>query len=284
MSGWELDPWIVTPLVLSAILYATGTLSIWRRAGVGRGVPIWHAASFAGGWLTLVAALVSPLHELSEHLFSAHMVEHELLMAVAAPLLCLAHPIGPLLRGMPRSLRSGSIKLASGPLVSGIWRWLMTPVVATVLHAIAIWAWHVPALLDGTLVHPWMHRLQHVSFFGTALVFWWAIVRRPRREYGAASLHIFATMMHMGALGALLTLAPRVLFPLQCAGAPAFGLTPLEDQQLAGLIMWVPAGTLYIFAGLFAAGLWLGSAKPGDPETAAMAVGYPEEPTHEPTR
>lgn len=268
MSGWEIDPWVIVPLALTAVLYGRGVAALWRRAGIGRGVARWQAACFAAGWLTLFGALVSPLHEWSEHLFAAHMIEHELLMAIAAPLLCAANPLGALLRGLPSAIRKAAVKAGGSAIVSLPWRWLMTPVVATILHAIAIWAWHVPALLDGTLVHEWMHRLQHISFLGTALIFWWSILRRPRREYGAAALHIFATMMHMSLLGALLALAPRVYYPLQCAGAIAFGLTPLEDQQLAGLIMWVPAGTLYIGAGVLAVGLWLSSAAPRNPKAS----------------
>jgi putative membrane protein len=272
MNGWEFDPWITIPLAISALLYARGTWSLWQRAGAGRGVPWWQAAAFLAGWLTLVSALVSPLHEWSEHLFAAHMVEHELLMAVAAPLLCAANPLGPLLRGFPKGTRGWLIRAGAARPIPFVWRGLMIPAVATILHAVAIWAWHIPSLLDGTLTHEWMHRLQHVSFLGTALVFWWSILRRPRREYGAAALHIFATMMHMSLLGALLALAPRVYYPLQCAGAPAFGLSPLEDQQLAGLIMWVPAGTLYILAGVLAVGVWLGSGTSRNPRPSRAVL------------
>ena len=91
-----------------------------------------------------------------------------------------------------------------------------------------------------------LHRLQHICFLVTALFFWWAIFRRPVREYGLGALHVFVTMMHTGLLGALLTLAPRDAYPLQTHDAPLFGLTPLEDQQLAGLFMWVPGGAIYL--------------------------------------
>lgn len=259
MSGWETDPWVTGSLAVTLTLYVAGVASLWRRAGFGRGVAPWQAVCFILAWWTLVAALVSPLHEWSEHLFAAHMIEHELLMAVAAPLLCVSQPNGALLRGLPRVLRQAIVSGSGSAPVRVVWRFLMIPLVATLLHAIAIWTWHIPRLLDGALEHEWMHRLQHISFLGTALIFWWAIIRRPQREYGAGAMHIFATMMHMGLLGALLTLSPHVWYPLQTVGAPAYGLTPLEDQQFAGLIMWVPAGTLYMAAGLVAFGLWLGS-------------------------
>jgi cytochrome c oxidase assembly factor CtaG len=256
--GWEWDPWVVVPLALTGVLYARGLTLLWRRAGLGRGVGFWQALSFALGWSTLAAALVSPLHGLGEHLFLAHMVEHELLMAVAAPLLAISRPLGTFLHAIPRSWRLLLVGAARQNLVQRLWQGLMQPLWATLLHGIAIWLWHVPALLDAALEDENLHRLQHISFLGTALIFWWAIIRRPRRDYGLGAIHVFATMVHTSLLGALLALAPHVLYPLQTADAKAIcGLTPLEDQQLAGLFMWVPAGALYLAAGLVLAGAWL---------------------------
>lgn len=259
--GWEWDPWVVAPLAVSFVLYTVGLTRLWARAGIGRGVSAWQACAFASGWLVLLGALISPLHEYGEHLFYAHMIEHELLMTVAAPLLAVSRPLSVLLHALPRRGRSILTAAAHAGVIRAMWRWAMFPLNATVLHAAAIWAWHIPVLLDGTLVSEGLHRLQHVSFLGTALIFWWAIVRRPARDYGAGALHVFATMVHTSLLGALLTLAPHVLYPRQTMDAPLFGLSPLDDQQLAGLIMWVPGGALYLVAGLFFAGLWLGGGR-----------------------
>jgi putative membrane protein len=259
--SWEWDAWVVVPLVASILLYGIGVARMWWRAGVGRGVALWQSGAYAAGLIVLIAALLAPLHEYSEHLFSAHMIEHELLMTVAAPLLSLARPLAMFVHAFPRNARLILVRAAGTSLVKTTWQWLMRPLNATIIHGAAIWIWHIPALLDATLVSEAMHRLQHVSFFGTALIFWWAIIRRPATDYGLGALHVFATMVHTSLLGALLTLAPRVFYPVQTADAPLFGLTPLEDQQLAGLIMWVPAGALYLLAGLLLAGMWLGSVK-----------------------
>ena len=266
--GWEFDPFVVVPLALSAGLYARGTYLLWRRAGIGRGVTPTQALCFAVGLVALVSALISPLHELGEHLFVAHMTEHELLMAVAAPLLAISRPLGTFLCALPRRWRLALISGAGSHFVQPAWRALMIPLVATLLHAAAIWIWHVPAFLDATLANESLHRLQHISFLGTALIFWWAILRRPKRDYGIGAMHVFATMVHTSLLGALLTLAPRVFYHLQTADAPLFGLTPLEDQQLAGLFMWVPGGAIYLAAGLALAAAWLGSGK--NPRGAAQ--------------
>ncbi len=259
-ADWEFDPVVVAPLAISALLYAVGLARLWQRAGWGRGVTAWQAAMFAAGWLTLVGALVSPLHEYGEHLFVAHMVEHELLMAVAAPLLALSKPLGTFLHAFPRSWRLVLIGWAQARIFAAAWAWLCRPLVATVLHAIAIWVWHIPVLLDATIQSELMHRLQHLSFLVTALFFWWAIIRRPAKDYGLGAAHVGATMVHTGLLGALLTLAPRVFYPLQTKDAVLFGLSPLEDQQLAGLFMWVPGGAIYLAAGLWLIGGWLGAA------------------------
>jgi cytochrome c oxidase assembly factor CtaG len=255
---WEWDPFVAAPLAISALLYLGGLFSLWRRAGIGRGVAPWQAVSFLAGWLTLAAALVSPLHAYAEHLFLAHMIEHEMLMAVAAPLLAVSRPLGVFLHALPRDLRVGLIALGRMRAVEELWKWLTTPFVATFLHAIAIWVWHLPVLLDGTLQSEFLHRMQHLSFLITALFFWWAILSRPRPNYGIGALHLFVTMIHTGLLGALLTLAPHVAYPLQTRDAPLFGLTPLEDQQLAGLFMWIPGGVIYLGCGLALLYAWIG--------------------------
>ena len=104
-STWTWNPLVLVPLLVSAGLYATGVARVWRRAGADRGVKIWQVGAFAAGWLLLVAALVSPLHWLGERLFTAHMIEHEILMTLAAPLLLLAHPVGAMMWGLPASAR-----------------------------------------------------------------------------------------------------------------------------------------------------------------------------------
>src|SRR5437868_5938872 len=149
--GWEWDPWVLVPLAVSFGLYSTGLARLWVRAGAGRGVSMWQAAAFAFGWIVLLGALVSPLHEYGEHLFYAHMIEHELLMAVAAPLLALSRPLGVFLSAVPKQWRQALTSAARSRGVAATWRSAMSPLNATLLHAVAIWVWHIPSLLDGTL-------------------------------------------------------------------------------------------------------------------------------------
>lgn len=257
-AGWTLDLAITGPLALMAGLYTIGTARLWRRAGTGRGVRRHEVALFAAGWLMMVAALVSPLHALSRELFGAHMIEHELMMLVAAPLLVLARPLGPLIWALPLSWRRGLGGAVRVPVIAGLWAALTLPLTATVLHGATIWAWHEPRLFQAALDVEWMHWLQHFSFFASALLFWWVLVARRSTDHGRAMAHLFVTSLHTSLLGILLTFAPSLWYASMPAAA-AWGLLPLEDQQLAGLIMWIPGGLVYAGAALALAAKWIGA-------------------------
>lgn len=256
---WTENPLVLGPLVLSGGLYAVGVTRLWRRVGRGRGVLHWQALSFTLGWLLLFGALVSPLHWLGERLFVAHMSEHEIIMALAAPLLAVARPVGGMIWAFPSSLRPGVGSFGRSRLWRLSGRWLTDPAIATALHGCVLWMWHSPALYDAALRSSIVHWAQHVSFLASALLFWWALLqgRARRRGYGVAVFYFFATALHSGFLGILLTFARAPIYPLQTSAAPQWELTPLEDQQLAGLIMWVPAGLVYAVAALALAGLWI---------------------------
>jgi len=252
--AWTFDPWIIVPLGALAVLYGVGTARLGRRVRRPRGMRT-RICLYSAGILALACALLSPLHWLGEHLFAFHMIEHEIVMAVSAPLIVLARPIGVLLWGLPGRARLVAAMMMRAPLMRGLWDWGTGATSSTILHGVAIWIWHVPMLFDLAVTNPAMHRLQHLSFFATAIFFWWALVWRS--DYGSAAWHLFLTMIHTSVLGALMALAPRVLYIAQTQTAMAWGLTPLEDQQLAGMIMWVPAGTIYAGAALTMLALWI---------------------------
>jgi putative membrane protein len=258
-TAWSSEPGVVVLLLVSGCLYAHGLAALWRAAGKGHGIRCWEAAAFAGGWLSLAAALISPLHRLGGALFSAHMAQHELLMVIAAPLLVLGRPIVPFLWAVPLNWRRAAGVWAATRPVTATWKWVTLPVVAWALHAAAIWVWHAPGLYQATLSSETVHTLQHVSFLGSALLFWWALLygREGRLARPAAVIYLFTTAVHTSLLGALLTFSTRLWYPLYDSGTLAWGLTPLEDQQLAGLVMWVPAGVSYLIASLALAATWL---------------------------
>jgi putative membrane protein len=253
---WTWSPWVTIPIALSGGFYVSGLARLWRRAGIGRGVRLWQAGCFFLGWLLLVVALVTPLHSLGERLFAAHMIEHEILMALAAPLLVVGRPVA-MLWALSSTLRRAVGTIGRMSLVAGSWGWLTNPPIATLLHGAALWIWHAPPLYEAALADSWVHWLQHLSFFVTAVLFWRALLQGREQAYGAAVFYLFVTSLHTGFLGILLAFLRRPIYPTQTSGAAEWGLTPLEDQQLAGLFMWIPAGIVYAGVALVLAGLWI---------------------------
>jgi len=251
LPAWEFDPGIVIPLLLSAGLYAVGSR---RHVGATH----LQKTCFWLGWLSLALALVSPLHPMGEVLFSAHMVQHEILMLVAAPLLVLSRPLVTFLWAVPFSWRRALGRLSKTGLIRKPWLWLTAPLVAWSVHALAIWIWHAPILFEASVRNDAVHTAQHLSFFLSALLFWWTLLyAHGRRAYGSGVLYIFTTALHTGVLGALLTFAPRLWYPIYANTTRAWGLSPLEDQQLGGLIMWVPASLVYLATGLALFAAWM---------------------------
>jgi putative membrane protein len=263
MRWWSWDPLVFLALAVSAWLYGRGLARLWRRAGVGQGLRRWEAVCFALGWLALLVALVSPLDALGGVLFSAHMAQHEVLMLVAAPLLVLGRPLAVSLWALAPPQREAAGRWAQARPVAAVWRVVTGPFMAFAIHAVAIWVWHIPALYEATLASDAVHAVQHLSFFGSAALFWWALLhgRYGRMGYGVAVLGVFGTALHSGTLGALLTFAPRLWYPIYAERTAAWGLRPLEDQQLAGLLMWIPAGVLFTLLGLALFAAWLGEAE-----------------------
>jgi putative membrane protein len=259
LTTWGLEPVVIVSLALSGWMYVVGIRRLWQESRPGLGIRKWEACAFTGGWLALFIALVSPLHPLGSVLFSAHMTQHEVLMLIAAPLLVLGRPVIAFLWSLPLGWRrkAGSAGKASG--VQGAWRTLTNPFVAWALHALALWIWHAPSWFQATLESELIHTLQHLSFLVSALLFWWALIhgRQGLMGYGAAVLYMFTTSIHSGVLGALITFASSPWYPAYSETTASWGLTTLEDQQLGGLIMWIPAGLVYIIAGLALFAGWM---------------------------
>lgn len=249
--SWTFDPAIVVPLVTVALLYAIG-------ARTRRGITRTQIACFWSGWAVLVIALVSPVHAWSEMLFWAHMTQHELLMLIAAPLLVLSRPLVPMLWALPGPERRLTGRVFKRTGLIRAWHAVSRPLPAWLLHALALWAWHAPALFQAATRNSAIHALQHSSFLGSALLFWWSLFyARKRTAYGESFIYVFTTAVHTSILGALLTFSSSAWYPIYRFTAPRFALTAVQDQQIGGLIMWVPAGVVYLIAGLSLFALWL---------------------------
>jgi putative membrane protein len=249
--AWTLEPAVLAALVVVTCVYARGMRRLWPGAGKQTRAALRASAwSFAAGQAAMILALVSPLHALGGTLLSAHMAQHGILAGLAPPLLLLGAPGVALAWGV--SGVPGTRRLAP------VWRWLgrlarafSTPMRAAGVHGAAIWVWHAPILFGAAVQHDWVHAVQHLSFFIPALLFWRALLdgRTAAHAAGAASA-AFATFMHTGFLGALITMASEPLYPVYAGRTQTWGLTELADQHLAGLLMWVPLGVPYLVAGL----------------------------------
>jgi cytochrome c oxidase assembly factor CtaG len=251
--GWTLDPWVIFPLAIILLLFFVGRQRLARRSS--------HARSrqwlFVGGWAVLALSLVSPLHQGGERSFTLHMVEHEMIMLVATLLLAASNAGGFLTWGLPAPLRrmlGGSWK---APL-SSLWRRLTEPVTATFVQAVVLWAWHAPALFDRALDSSSWHIAQHLSFIAASLLFWSAMLNPRRGGYLLSTSCLFVTSLVEGALGALMALSQSPWYSAYAAmGMSGIGLDPTTDQQLAGLVMWIPGGLIHGTAALALLYRWL---------------------------
>ena len=274
-GAWAIDPVVIVSLVLSAALYVRGTRALWRRAP-RRGVTPARAAAFAAGWLVLAVALVSPLHAMGESLLSAHMVQHELLIAVGAPLVVAGRPLVPWLWALSPAWRRRLGQASKSAVVRRPWRLLAHPGIAWVLHSVALWGWHAPGAYQASVRGELAHALQHTSFLVTALLLWYTVLEARRRRAGVALLSLFGLGMHTAVLGALLTVSGTLWYPVYDGRTAPWGLTPLEDQQLGGLVMWVPACASYLLAAMWIGARWL--REPDVPGRRAEGAWIPAAP------
>ena len=256
--GWTLDPWLIVPLGLALLIYSVGWARLTKRAST----PV-RPALFLAGWTVLTFSLVSPLHEAGERSFTMHMIEHELIMLVATLLLASSSAGGVLAWGLPRPLR---LALGGGwksPL-QAVWRRLTEPVTATAIQAVVMWTWHAPILFDRALEHSGWHIAQHACFFVSSLLFWWAMLHPRGRGagYGVSAACLFVTSLIGGALGALMSFSSSPWYADYAAmGMTGIGLDPTADQQLAGLVMWIPGGLVHGVAALVFFYRWLKAAE-----------------------
>ena len=247
-------------------LATAGTLAVLAAAylvGLARSrtISIARAASYLAGLAVVALAQLSSLDTASEIWFSAHMGQHELQILFAAPLIVVGRPELVLRAALPATSRSLVRSFVHRRSVHALLRVLANRWLALVLHGVVVWLWHIPALFEAALHSETIHVLQHLSFFATAALFWWAMSRGRygQAAYGLAVVFVFLTALHKGLLAMLLTVAGRTLYPTHVARTEAAGGDALRDQELAGLIMWVPAGVVMaaLALGLFVA--WLGA-------------------------
>lgn len=262
--AWDFVPGVVVCLGLVALIYAAGACRLHRERRKRKGWRL-QAVAFGSGIGVLSIALLSPLDAWAGWLFAAHMTQHLILMMIAPPLLILGRPIAVGLWALPRGARAA---------VGARWRndavgrpsidLLQSPLVAWVLATAALWFWHLPKPYTVAFEEGWPHTLEHLSFFFGGILFWRVVIEHPqsrRLSLGATMLFVATFAMQNGMLGALLVFAPRVLYAVHAVAPPWSPFTPLEDQQLAGVLMWFVTGAVDLGAMGLLFVVWLASSE-----------------------
>jgi cytochrome c oxidase assembly factor CtaG len=271
---WQLGAVLVITGLGAA--YGRGVQELWCRVGGGAVISRARVAAFATGLAMLLLVRLPPLHTLAEESFAGHMAQHMVLIIVAAPLLGLGGAGLPLTLALPRSGRRLAARVRSG----AVGRWLRLPVrralAVGVLHTAVLWFWHLPGPYTAALHSPVVHAGEHLSFLVAAWLLWSAVLApsRHRLNGGMAFLLLFGVGMTAAALGAVLTFAPSPLYPGH-ALAPTGG-DPLTDQQLAGLVMWIPMDMVVLGLALSVFLRWFtGLGSPGERARPAEEVMTP---------
>jgi cytochrome c oxidase assembly factor CtaG len=274
LRSWPFDPWLLAALILTTGVYLRGWRVLrWRDPQRWHSGPLW---AFLGGLAAVYLALASPIEPFSALLLQVHMLQHLLLMMAAPPLLWLGAPLFPLLRGLPRPIRTfWVIPLLSSAPLRRLFARLTHPLTALALFVAATWLWHLPPTYDLALHSNGWHYLQHLSFLGTALLFWYPVVRpypaRPRWSSWLLIPYLLVADVSNTILSALLTFSDHVLYPYY-AEVPRLGrLSALEDQSAAGVLMWVP-GSIAFLLPLFWISVQLLSGPQGNGVTARQAT------------
>jgi putative membrane protein len=260
LPGAPESDWIAAaaPILLAAVLYTVGAINLYCTHRRRPNRFLARTAAFSAGLVVLAIALLSPLDRLSAELFCAHMVQHELLMLGAAPLLVLGHPLPNFLWAFPRRARQRIAVFLHTRPVRGAWQVVSAAGVAWLLHALALWIWHVPQMFNAALADRTVHDLQHLTFLSAALLFWSALFEaRAPQQRAAGIVYLFTTTIHTAVLGALIALASRPWYAEWLQPSAHWRLSALEDQQLGGLIMWVPGCIVYVGCALALFARWV---------------------------
>lgn len=265
-GAWNLDPVVLLLLAAATYSYVLG----WRAA---TDTPARRAA-FAGGMAAIAAALVSPLEAVAATLVSGHMVQHVLLMLVAAPLLAVSAPGPALLRGAPAGVRDSARVLRRAVGLDGHRvRLLRTPMARWMLAVVTLWVWHASVVYGAAVENEAIHVVEHAMFLGTAVLFWSVILgpARVRISHGLALLGVFTFGLQAIFLSALLTFARDPWYSEYLPAPDGWGLDPLSDQQLAGMLLWFPGAILHTGIALYLLVMWIGPQGSGEPHPSTMA-------------
>ena len=281
-AAWTFDPLLVVPAVLVLFVYLRG-LDRWEERS--RTHPWWRTVSFIGGVAIVLLALESPLHWLSEHHFTFHMVQHEVLMMLAAPLILLGAPTTPLLRGVPRGVRRAVLEpVVNAPAVRWVFRTLTHPATAIVVYVLVLYSWHfLPGWYAATLTRTLVHDVQHMSFLVAASLVWWNVIDpaplHSRMPYGVRMLFLFVLSTPKAFMGAFIAFSPETFYEDAYGSIePILDISLATDQLIGGMIMWVPSQMMYLLSMAAVFFVWMHHAEVAQRASEALAD---TEPRHD---
>jgi putative membrane protein len=249
LREWSAPIGVNIALCLAILIYARGWFRV--RAAFPNLIPLWRLAAFVAGIISIWIAIGSPLAAFDEASLSVHMLQHLLLMAIAPPLILLGAPALPLLHGLPQKIARDVV----GPILrwnfaKSLGRAITNPAICWLAAALALIAWHIPAIFELALRYNWLHELEHATFLLAGLLFWWPVVQPwpsiavwPR---WSIPLYLFAATLPCDVLSAFLAFSDRVVYRSYLSAPRLFNLVPLEDQQYAAAVMWVSVTLIYL--------------------------------------
>jgi len=249
-APWSISVPVTLALSLAVCVYLRGWLRL-RSSTVPNAISRWQLASFMSGMFAVWIVLGSPLRALHHQLLSIHMVDHVLLMAVAAPLILLGAPLRSFVPGLPqRFVREALARFVCWSPEHRLGRVLGHPIFCWLVAAIALIGWHVPAAFELGMRSNLWHEVEYACFFGTGLLFWWPVIQPwrnvTRSPRWSIVLYLFFATLLCDMLSAFLTFCDRVVYPCYLSGNRHLGISPLQDQEYAGALMWVCVTFVYL--------------------------------------
>jgi cytochrome c oxidase assembly factor CtaG len=258
-------------LFLAVAIYARG----WFRLHVlfPNLISAWRLAAFIAGIFSVWIAIGSPLNAFDDVSLTAHMLQHLLLITIAPALILLGAPALPLLQGFPQSIaRSVAGPVVRSGFVKSIGRFVTNPAICWLAAAIALMAWHVPAVFDLALRWDWLHEIEHASFLGIGLLFWWPVIQpwpsNPRWPRWSIPLYLFCATLPCDALSAFLAFCDRVVYSSYLSAPRVFKISPLQDQEFAAALMWTCVTIIFLIPAAAVTIRLLSSQRTHLPDTA----------------
>ena len=255
LLSWAWRPEIMLSLGLAATVHLTGRWRLKQRGSSQVATP-WRSVAYLGGLAVLWVALMSPIDVLSGQFFFMHMVQHLLLVMIAPPLLLIADPMPIMLWGLPSGLRREVGRLLRPEATfRRVVRGLTAPGLVWLYFVAALVGWHDPDAYNATLVNDWIHDLEHLTFFGTAMLFWWHVIGsaphiHKRLSRGVRIGYVLSVVPANALTGIAISFASQPIYTYYTTVPRLGSMTVLQDQMLAGVIMWIPGSMMYIIAAL----------------------------------